>query len=451
MTLRQRRSSAAVGLSAAVACLLLVSPALLLGAPSGAGETARPPESAQVAVAITVLGPVPAERLGPTLMHEHLFIDWFEGVPRPKRADDVSEVAIRRMQQAGWEIPWTAEQKIFFNRPDLTLDMIDRLRRAWRLRTNYLIDDEALEAREVRAFQELGGRTVVDVTPYGMGRDPVRLRRFALRTGLNIVMGTGWYRWPFQPPAIERKSVEELADIMVSDIERGDANGIRAGIIGEIPVDSRSIRIAAGAHPSDQEVAQRSTAARRRLFALSVGERDLVDPAAIYDPAELKLLAAAARASRRTGAALSIHGVDPWIGYLKIVEREGADLHRTIIGHADFILADPELLAQALSKGVVLEVDYRLQYYASQSPVGDVDALVKGIVWAVEHGHRDQILLSLDLCNKQGLLRYGGGGYATLHHHILPKLRAAGLTEADIEQILVVNPRRLLTLAAPRQ
>src|SRR5205085_8513119 len=113
-------------------------------------------------------------------------------------------------------------------------------------------------------------------------------------------------------------------------------------------------------------------------------------------------------------------------------------------------LSDPQLLAQALSRRVVLEADYRLQYYAGQGPVGDTDALVRGIAWAVSHGYRDQILLSLDLCNKQGLVRYGGGGYATLHKYILPKLRAAGVGDADIEHILVANPRRLLTLVEPR-
>lgn len=425
--------------------------ALLLAGASAPSASTRPEgPPATTGQVMSVLGPIAPEKLGATLMHEHLFIDWFEGIPQGHRADQVPPEAIRRMQQAGWAVPRTREQKRFFNRPDLTLDMIDGLRRGWRLRTNYVIDNEALEAREVKAFQDAGGQTIVDVTPYGMSHDPARLRRFAIRTGLNIVMGTGWYRWPFQPRDIAAKSIDELADQMASDVVRGNAQGIRAGIIGEIPVDSRSIRIDENSFPSDAEVAARSGAARRRLLALPVDQRDKLDPASIYDPAELKVLAAAARASRRTGAALTIHGVDPFIGYLGIVEREGGDLSRTIISHADYILADPVLLQKALSRGVVLEADYRLQYYAGQGPVGDADALVGGIAWAVAHGHRDQILLSLDLCNKQGLVHYGGGGYATLHRYILPKLKSAGLSDADIQQILVANPRRLLTLAPPR-
>ncbi|MHA3794140.1 phosphotriesterase family protein [Rhizorhabdus wittichii] len=428
------RRAFAAGLSA----LLLACASVGGAAPSTVGQV------------MTVTGPVSPDRLGPTLMHEHLFVDWFENMPAAASADDVPPAVRRRMQQAGWPVPRDAEQARFFNSPDLTLDMIDELRRDWRLRTNYRIDDEALARREVAAFAAAGGRTIVDLTPYGLGRDPVRLRRLAVASGLTIVMGTGWYRWPFHPDAVAAMSVDDLAAIMIRDVERGGADGIRAGIIGEIPVDSRSIRIPAGADPSDEDVRARSGAARKRLLALPVAERDAVDPREIYDPAELKVLRAAARASRRTGAALSLHGVDPWIGYLRIVAEEGADLHRVIVGHADYILADPDLLRMALARGVTLQADYRLQYYPNQSPVGDVGALVAGIAWAVAHGHRDQILLSLDICNKVGLRHYGGGGYATLHNHILPKLRAAGVGEEDIRHILVDNPRRLLTMASPR-
>lgn len=423
--------------------LIALSVSLVLPVGGGAAP-------ADVGRVMTVQGPIDPRQLGQTLMHEHVAIDWFEGIPPSLNAGEVPPQAIRRMQQAGWAVPRSPEQKRFFNSDDLRLDMIDRLRRNWRLKTNYRIDDEDLAVQELLAFKAAGGRTVVDLTPHGLGRDPARLKRIAARTGLNIVMGTGWYRWPFQPDDIADKSVEDLASLMIADVQRGDAHDIRAGIIGEIPVDSRSVRIGPHEELTDAEVRDRSDAARRRLFALPALEREAIDPATIYDAAELKLLAAAARASRRTGAALSIHGVDPWIGYLQIAEREGADPARIIIGHADFILADPDLLKLALARGVVLEVDYRLQHYASQSPVGDVDALVKGISWAVTHGHREQILLSLDLCNKQGLVRYGGGGYATLHNHVLPKLRASGLSEADIEQILVANPRRLLTLVPAR-
>jgi phosphotriesterase-related protein len=420
--------------------------------PALEGLEARISDRKQTEEAITVTGAVSPNSLGPTLMHEHLFIDWFERIPMNTSPTDLSYAAIRRMQQAGWPIPRNDEQARFFNATDLHLSMIDMLRRGGRMRATYRINDERLIRNEVAAFAVHGGRTIVDLTPYGFGRDPVRLRRLARVSGLNVIMGTGWYRWPFHPDEVATMSVAQLAAVMIRDIQEGGPGGVRAGIIGEIPVDSRSVRIALpqGESLSDSEVSARSGAVLTRLLSVSAAERDSIDPAEVYDAAEVKVLQAAARASRITGASLSIHCVDPWIGYLRLIEAEGADLRRVIISHADSILADRALLSFALDRGVVLEADYKLQYYPTQSPVGDVDGLVASIAWVVGQGHSDQILLSLDICSRVGLLRYGGGGYATLYNHILPKLRAAGVSQVDIERIMVDNPRRMLTLVERR-
>ena len=70
-----------------------------------------------------------------------------------------------------------------------------------------------------RRFRAAGGTCLVDVTLPGIGRDPAWLRRIATRTGLHIVMGTGWYREPYYPPEalIDRRSAEELADQMIGE------------------------------------------------------------------------------------------------------------------------------------------------------------------------------------------------------------------------------------------
>jgi phosphotriesterase-related protein len=402
---------------------------------------------------MTVSGPIDPRLLGPTLMHEHLFVDWFEGFPPASAPDRVAPAVVRRMQESGWPVPRAPDERRFFNAGRLTLAMIDDLRGNRRLRTNYVIDDDALVARETAAFAARGGRTIVDLTPRGLGRDTGRLKRFAERSGLNVVTGTGWYRWPFHPPALRRMSVDRLTRILVEDVVRGGPDGVRAGIIGEIPVDSRSIRIdrPIGEILPDALVDERSKAPRRRLLATPVARRDLIPPGEIADGEELKVLRAAARASRLTGAALSIHGTEPWIGYLRIVEGEGADLGRVVISHAHYIFGERALLEAALRKGVVLEEDYNLQHYATRAPVSDIEPALDGIAWAILHGYRDQILLSLDICNKLGLKEYGGGGYDTLHQYILPRLKARGISTADIDHILVDNPRRLLTLVAPRR
>ena len=80
-----------------------------------------------------------------------------------------------------------------------------------------------------------GGTALVEVTTPDFGRDPERLRRVAERTGLRIVMGTGWYRQPYYPESIDRTPTEALAGQMIAELTQGvGGTGIRAGIIGEI-------------------------------------------------------------------------------------------------------------------------------------------------------------------------------------------------------------------------
>jgi phosphotriesterase-related protein len=58
------------------------------------------------------------------------------------------------------------------------------------------------------------------------------------------------------------------------------------------------------------------------------------------------------------------------------------------------------------------------------------------------------VLLSQDVCHDSQLRRYGGNGYTHLADTFLPRLRAAGVGDAEIETMTVANPRRLLTVAS---
>ena len=61
-------------------------------------------------------------------------------------------------------------------------------------------------------------------------------------------------------------------------------------------------------------------------------------------------------------------------------------------------------------------------------------------------GHGDRILLSQDVCHDSQLSHYGGHGYTYLAESFLPRLRTAGVSDAEIEMMTVLNPRRLLTI-----
>src|SRR5436190_11977004 len=124
---------------------------------------------------------------------------------------------------------------------------------------------------ELTRFRAAGGSCLVDLPPIGVGRDPERLARLSAETGLHVVMGCGWYRGAYYPAEalIDRRSVDDLAEELVREATEGvGASGIRPGIIGEIGTDKPWL-----------------SAQEERVHR------------------------AAARAARRTGLAITTHGV----------------------------------------------------------------------------------------------------------------------------------------------
>jgi phosphotriesterase-related protein len=73
--------------------------------------------------------------------------------------------------------------------------------------------------------------------------------------------------------------------------------------------------------------------------------------------------------------------------------------------------------------------------------------IVEAICELLGAGRLEQVLLSQDVCHDSQLRRYGGNGYTYLGEAFLPRLREAGVSDAEIRTITVDNPRRLLTIA----
>ncbi|GAJ22855.1 unnamed protein product, partial [marine sediment metagenome] len=79
------------------------------------------------------------------------------------------------------------------------------------------------------------GNTIVDASNIGCGRDPTALVRIAQATGLNIIMGSGYYLEVTHPPELDNKTEMGIADEIVRDVTEGVGDSkIHAGIIGEI-------------------------------------------------------------------------------------------------------------------------------------------------------------------------------------------------------------------------
>jgi len=306
---------------------------------------------------MTVSGPIPPERLGFTLPHEH------------------TGIAL-----------WHIEKRWDY----------------WEL-----TPDDDLLTEELRDYRRRGGGTLVDLTLDGVGRDPHRLRRLASSTGLNIVMGCGWYRGAHYPAEalIDRRSVQELAAEIVGEFERGVRDtGIRPGIIGEIGTD--------------------------KPWVSAVEER---------------AHRAAARASLQTGMAITTHGVQSAVGLaqLQIFSEEGVDPSRVVIGHADSYL-DLDYYLSVLDTGANLQFDFLGHRFGVEEALEP--RLVETIVELLERGFAPQLLLSQDVCHNRQLKAYGGFGYVYLHQHFLPTLRTAAVGEGEIRAMTIENPARILAI-----
>jgi phosphotriesterase-related protein len=298
---------------------------------------------------ITVLGPVAPENLGITQTHEHLILDAY---------DHYGDYG-------------------------------------------FVIDDEDLVIEEVGEYSRLGGRTLVDVTLDEIGRNPQALARIAKASGLNIVMGCSWYREFAYPAVVAEKNSNELAEILVREIEVGVGDtGIRAGIIGEIGTGRHFIK-----------------------------------------PAEERVFRASALAQQKTGVAISTH-TTRWgtlaLEQIAMLREFGADMDKVIIGHLGDRIGVKHLLPIA-AEGVYLEVDNigYTDYQPEWVRADNVAALCK-------EGFSEKVLLSEDICLLSHLKYQGGKGYGYLLETFVPMLRERSVSDEQIHQMLVENPARVL-------
>ncbi len=333
---------------------------------------------------MTVRGPIAADQLGITLMHEHILNDcrcWWHA-PRTPERQYLAEGFVCM------EILGELRQDPFVNKHNITLD------------------DEPLAIAELKDFSAAGGHTVVEPTCQGIGRNPLALRRISEATGLNIVMGAGYYLASSHPEKVAGLTVDAIADEIVHEALHGvDGTDVRIGLIGEIGVS------------------------------------------ADFTAEEEKSLRGAAQAQIRTGLPLMVH-LPGWLrlGHrvLDIVADEGADLNHTVLCHMNPSHADIAYQSELASRGAFIEYDMIGMdfFYADQQVQcpSDDDA-ARSIVTLVEAGYLDRILLSHDVFLKMMLTRYGGNGYAYILKHFLPRLKRHGLDDATLQTLMRDNPR----------
>jgi phosphotriesterase-related protein len=308
---------------------------------------------------MTVTGPIEAVELGVTLPHEHLLIDH-----TPHRV---------------------------------------------------VLSDRDLAVQELMIFAGAGGHTVVELSSGGIGRDPTGLRTISEATGVNIVMGCGYYKRKWHPSDMDRRTVDQLEEEMVSDIFQGvGETGIRAGIIGEIGVTDS------------------------------------------LEGNEEKCVIASAQAQIRTGVALNFHvHLNDKVEEEKLrtlvldaIQCEGVDLNRVIMSHFEPDPSSVDYHHRIAQRGVYIEYDLFGMAVFKGEAIPGYEEEIAALKELIERGHLERILISQDVCFKRLLVKNGGWGYAHILNHVIPRFKTNGITEAEVHTIVEENPRRVFPFSS---
>ena len=80
----------------------------------------------------------------------------------------------------------------------------------------------------------------------------------------------------------------------------------------------------------------------------------------------------------------------------------------------------------------------------SAPPIPEIARAIKVLI---DQGWLKSLLLSQDVFLKMMLCRHGGFGYGYVTRHFLPRLKRLGVTDAEVEQLMIGNPRRVFSKA----
>jgi phosphotriesterase-related protein len=277
-------------------------------------------------------------------------------------------------------------------------------------------DEETRVSAAVDRMNELKARGVdslVDLTVIGLGRYIPRIKRIAERTKLNILVATGVYTYhdipmyfQFQGPGTPVGGPELMADMFVKDIEEGIADtGVKAAML-----------------------------------------KCATDAAGLTRGVE-RVLRAIAQAHRRTGTPISTHTharTRRGLEQQRIFREEGVDLSRVVIGHCGDT-TDIGYLEEIVTGGSYIGMDR-----FGIDTILPFEDRVRTVVRMCERGHAGNMVLSQDAACFNDWLPEATlpavlprWNYLHIHNDVVPALKKAGVTSAQIETMMVDNPRRI--------
>jgi phosphotriesterase-related protein len=164
---------------------------------------------------MTVNGEININSLGTTLMHEHIYAN-----------------------NAGWWHCPSCKDRMDLANSSVNMNIIGELRMdPFVNKDNIVLNDLSAATNELIELYNLGGRTIVDPTNIGIGRDPNILKDISEKTKLNIVMGSGFYLEPTHPEYVSKMNKNNISELIINEFEYGvDNSGIKIGLVGEIGI-----------------------------------------------------------------------------------------------------------------------------------------------------------------------------------------------------------------------
>jgi phosphotriesterase-related protein len=277
-------------------------------------------------------------------------------------------------------------------------------------------DDRVADAvAKLTDLRATGVATIVDPTVIGLGRYIPRIQRIAEQVDLNIIVATGCYtyedvpfffhhRGPALDAALGTSVPDPMVDMFVRDITDGIAGtGVRAAFL-----------------------------------------KCAIDRPGLTRGVE-RVMRAVARAHDRTGVPITVHthpGSRTGLEVQRVFGEEGVDPRRVVLGHSGDT-TDVGHLSELADAGFLLGMD-RFGINLDTTFEARADTVVE----MCRRGYAESMVLSqdascyIDWVDPFVMSMLTQWHYTHIHEEVLPYLREHGVTDEQIDTMLVTNPRR---------
>jgi phosphotriesterase-related protein len=285
---------------------------------------------------------------------------------------------------------------------------------AMRFQFPHLYDEDAeweAAINDATAVKGHGVRTVVEPSAMFLHRDARFSKRVADESGLNVILATGVYTYDHLPQPLMSRNEDQIAEIYVHEIENDiQGTGIKAAFI-----------------------------------------KCAADEAGVTPNVE-KMHRAAARASKQTGRPIMAHSrpaSGTGIEQMRVLTEEGVDPAKVQIAHTGDT-DDLDYIERLLDTGCWIGMDrYGLDIFLP------TEQRQQTVLALLEKGHADRMFLSQDWCSTldwftaeaeeqikpQAAPKWS---MAFLFEEVIPELKERGMTDEQLDQMMVENPKRWL-------